>query len=889
MKRNPIRVIQAMLCGCMALASFAVLARTTYVWNPSGNGGWQASSQYVNAGGAVPTAHDVVQIPENVTVEISTDADAAFVNTLDGVELTAASSTFVFNQPSDIQWQCAVFGQGTIIKRTAATVELMANTQTDLYAEQYKGYLAYCSWNGLNIENGILKLPQTNSGGAYSFGPVTMNENTTLFLIPDNATQLAALNGYGTVTNTASTGYGAELQIGYMAYADQTVSHFYGKLMGGIRWYSTGTVYLHGTNSLFAGWTFMHWGRYSERDTKHGHLYLTKFGRTGTTSSIGANYRAAIESRIGGAFHYLGDGEDTNKAFSWTPYDGAEATIMDAGATGGVTFSGAWSHVNTTTSAMGCLRLTGSNAVPCVVTGKVSTPSDVTTYFTKEGSGTWRFVNDVNEQNGAMAINDGVFQFTSIAEAGSHCALGLSTLLHEPYIGPRDDSKVASYAFLLGGNGTFPTFEYMGGKASACTTRPLALTGRGGRLSSSGAGSMLKFAGISAYDAGEKTLALGGDSTGYNMVSNITSGSGSVAVTKEGAGRWVVAGANALSSKLEVKEGTLELWDRYAGESYTWYRLVIKSLSSVGMAYVPEFALYDAAGSNRVAGLKYRVPDQYAGGIASSFVSFTPVATSNLRAGEVLFYSASGSDVYHYYGDQNLDSLFDGAVEGSAGKWRLNIVSNLPNGTAERYIYVVMRLPDDVPPLVRYDIDVGTQQKTVRTFAVEASKDGENWVALTDDVTTSDADKWSSGDEFVAGHPLRPGKGLTLNVPAAPDANGAAMLDNVTSIQVATGATLVAKGVSKTIRNLTVDCSKGVGTLSGFDFVANGTIDLINIPEGATGFAVPAGLIGVSAESLANLNGYSVTVEGDPTTRWRVTVSANSIRASLLGTRLSIR
>ncbi|MBQ3290354.1 MAG: autotransporter-associated beta strand repeat-containing protein [Kiritimatiellae bacterium] len=881
-------IARGIVCGCTAFVAVSLLARTTYVWNPNGSGGWQSSSQYVGAGGAVPTAHDVVQVPENATVTVGTDADAAFVNTLDGVELTAASSTFIFNQPSDIQWQCAIFGQGAIIKRTAATVELMDNTQTDLNEQFDHGYSAYCAWNGLFVENGTLKLPQ-DASATYSFGPVTMSEDATLFLMPSSRTQMESLNGYGTVTNTASTGNGAELQVGYMGFAGQTVSHFYGELMGGIKWYSTGTVYLHGTNSLFAGWTFMHWGRYSEGDAKHGHLYLTKFGRIGARSSIGANFRAAIESRIGGSFHYLGDGEDTTKAFSWTPYSGAATPIMDAGATGGVTFSGAWSHVNTTTEAMGCLRLTGSNTVPCVVTGKVSTPSDVTTYFTKEGSGTWRFANDANEQKGAMAIKEGTFQFTSIAEAGSPCALGLSTLLHEPYIGSRNDSRAVNYAFLLGGNGTFPTFEYMGGTASACSTRPLALTGTGGRLVSSGAGSELRFAGISAFDAGEKTLVLGGDSTGYNMVSNITSGSASVAVAKEGSGRWIVSGANTLSGKLEVRGGTLELWDRYAGESYTWYRLVIKNTRAGGngYSYIPEFALYDANGMNRAASLKPHEPD---GMTVTATVEYQPIAISELAAGESFFYSATGNNVYHYtsYNNEGLDKLFDG----KANAWRMCATpynGGQPNGTSGRYIYVVMRLPDDTPPILRYDINIGTKSDAISMIGVEASKDGSTWIDLTGDVSTPQSSDWLSGDEFVAGHPLRPGAGLALNVPAAPDANGAAMLDNVTSVQVATGATLAVKGVAKTISGLTVDCSTGVGTLTGIDFAANGTLNLVNVPDDVTDFTVPAGLGDVSAESLANLNAYSVTLNGNRSSRWDVEVTADCIRASKRGMSLIVR
>ena len=886
MKRSPIGVVRAILCVCVALASFALLARTTYVWNPNGSGGWQSSSQYVDAGGATPTAHDVVQVPENVTVEVSTDADAAFVNTLDGVELTAASSTFVFNQPSDIQWQCAVFGQGAIIKRTAATVEFLPNTQTDINAKFDNGYSAYCALGGMTIENGTLKLPQSGSGGTYSFGPVTVDENATMVLIPDNRTQLAALNGYGTVTNTASTGNGYELQIGYVAYADQTVSHFYGKLMGGIKWYSTGTVYLHGTNSLFAGWTFMHWGRYSEGDAKHGHLYLTKFGRVGGESSIGANYRAAIESRIGGAFHYLGTGEDTNKSFSWSPYATAVRSIMDAGATGGVTFSGSWSQGG---NIMACLSLAGSNTVPCVVTGKVSTPDAVTTYITKEGSGTWRFANDANEQKGAMAIKDGTFQFTSIAETNVPCALGLSTILHQPYIGSRDDSKAVAYAFLLGGSGTFPTFEYMGGEPSTCSTRPLALTGTGGKLVSSGAGSELCFSDISSFDAGEKTLALGGDSTEYNMVSNITSGSGSVAVTKEDSGRWIVAGANTLSGKLEVNEGTLELWDRYVGESYPYYRLVIKNTRAGGngFSYVPEFALYDANGVNRAASLRVHEPD---GINASSTVEYQPISISDLAPGEVFFHSANGNKVYHYasYNHEGLDNLFDGTTS----KWRMcgtPYNGGQPNGTAGRYMYVVMRLPADTPPILRYDINVGTSSSAASLIGVEASNDGSTWIDLTGDVSTPQSDDWFSGDAFVAGHPLRPGAGLALNVSAAPDANGEAMLDNVTSVQVAAGATLVAKGVRKTISGLTVDCSAGVGTLSGIDFAASGTINLVNVPAGVTDFTVPADFGGVSAESLSNLNAYSMTVDGKRSSRWRVAVAADGIRAALRGICINLR
>ena len=204
-------------------------------------------------------------------------------------------------------------------------------------------------------------------------------------------------------------------------------------------------------------------------------------------------------------------------------------------------------------------------------------------------------------------------------------------------------------------------------------------------------------------------------------------------------------------------------------------------------------------------------------------------------------------------------------------------------------MYVVMRLPADTPPILRYDISVGTLSSAVSMIGVEASKDGSTWIDLTGDVSTPQSDDWLSGDEFVAGHPLRPGAGLAFNVPAAPDANSATMLDNVTSIQVATGATLVARGEAKTIGNLTIDCSKGVGTLTGFDFAANGTVNLVNIPEDATDFTVPADFDGFSSESLANLNACSVTENGAPAGRWIVKIASDCIRVSKRGTCIIIR
>ena len=154
LRKNPdasILRIRFSVVLCLAGLFLAVTAHayTTYVWNPNGSGGWQNAGQYFQANGTTPatvapsTSADVVEIPAGVSVEVSTDSDATYVNGLKGVKLTDSTSTFIFNQPSDIEWGCAVFGEGTIIKRSAATITLRSNQQTDLKAKFGYGYAAY--------------------------------------------------------------------------------------------------------------------------------------------------------------------------------------------------------------------------------------------------------------------------------------------------------------------------------------------------------------------------------------------------------------------------------------------------------------------------------------------------------------------------------------------------------------------------------------------------------------------------------------------------------------------------------------------------------------------------------------------------------------------------
>lgn len=890
--------------GCVLFAAPAGAEVWTHVWNPEGAGGWQSPGQYFLADGATPATsaplagEGVVRIPQGVTVEVATDGDAAYVSALRGVMLDDATSTFIFNQPSDIDWPCALCGAGKVIKRSSATVKLQTNVQTDIMARYYDGYAAYYTTGGIEIEKGMLIFPQDDK--VYSFGPIAMSNDTTLVVSPAAKTQMYALDGYGTVSNTANKATGQYMQVGLGAAKDQRASHFYGRINGnGIKWYSFATVYLYNDESTFAGNGFVVYGHATTAYDGCGNLWFTTFGKKDKPSSIGSSY-AALESRIGGNYHYLGTGETTDKSFLWRAQTSRQH-LMDAGPTGGVTFSGSWSQYNGTPESdcrMDRLLITGDNEKPCIVSGKIDTTTafggtNYTTYITKGGTGTWRFANDENEQKGALAVKDGTLQFTSIAETNVPCALGLSTILHEDYYGLRNDSRAVDYAFLLGSDGKFPTLEYMGGKAVSCSTRPLALTGAGGRLASSGTGSQLSFAGVHSLDAGEKTLMLGGDSVERNVISNIVPGKGSVALAKDGPGRWVLHGSNTISGTLSVKGGTLEIWDRYTPK-FTWYRLVIKKLFTVNPTFTPELALYDANGSNRVAGLKFRLPPSYSSSDTLP-KAYLPGDPADLEPGETLCHSATSTTTLYLYA--GLSSTVEKLFDGTTGSWRLltGVGGDMPDGTAAKYLYVVMRLPSDTPPLTHFDINVGNEkngvkQQTIQKFALEASLDGQKWFAMTDDYTVeTPAYAWLSGDAFVAGHPLRKDAGMEMNTYCFDAPGSEHVLDLVSSIQVSTGAVLSAKGEPKSASGLTIDCVSGIGRIEGVEFPAGVTLNLVNIPSGTTDFTVDAELSALSAESIANLNSGSVAMDGVPTTRWGVQVSASSVRVFRRGFVMSLR
>ncbi len=883
----------------MALVGLSIVCsgRTVYVWDPEGSGGWQSAQQYFAEDGETrattpPTVDDVVKVTTATTVGVSTDADASFVSGLAAVQLVHPDAVFEFRQPSDIQWSCALTDYGKVVKKTTATVELMDIPDKDILKLSQSNITSYYLEKGFVVEKGQLLAPQT-PGKYYEFGPIAVS-NEAAFVVPlTKNVYVQGLFGDGLVTNLQDY---ASASGGTLCLSERVArvkpaapGVFHGKICGNFRLVvESFTQDFYGvSNTVRVGGT--HYSYNMIKTATAGFLSLGE--EINTPSSFGLYYMCRLFA--GGHVVYLGTGEKTAKAFQVDAY--SKPAIFDGGANGLLDIAGGISMTaypdHEAFRGMGRIVFTGTNALGASVMSGKLTPNQkkdmgngVTNYFTcylaKEGTGAWRFKNAENDARGAWAIRDGTLQFDSLAEKGQPCSLGLSDLLYgDIYVGygnMPDDSKKVDYAFLLGSDGNYPTLEYTGGAVASCSTRPLALTGQGGRLSSVGSGVLL-FAGISAFDDGEKVLTLGGDSCGAggqeNVVSNISAGAGSVSVAKDGAGTWTLRGSNVISGTLDVKAGTLQIKDRYTSPNYTYYRMRIRGGGAYGNYCFGKIALYDEAGSNRVAGIQHRFPDDY----DNLPDYYSPVTVGELAPGEFYFGDVSGTGQVK---KKNGNGVF--TVNGNLGWNLIDIaVQNRPSGSDPCF---VMRLPDGTPGITHFDF-APYSYSAVNKIALDASVDGVEWISLTGDISPSsavDGTHWFTGDlygdregtaeGYRAGQPLRPL--ATFDHPAyvlethdvshdVGDEGAATIMDGIVSVKVAANATLRALGAAKTLPGLPIDyAAAAVGTIEGFEFAVDGMVSFVNVPANAREFTLACDLSGISEENLARMQHWNVSING---------------------------
>lgn len=639
--------------------------------------------------------------------------------------------------------------------------------------------------------------------------------------------------------------------------------------------YPNSTLNLRGTESTFTT-ALMSFGTIGLAKVGYDASVPSSMGCNGTLSLIpngGENY---------GKFVYLGPGETTVKTLAFDKWNKANAMTADGGVTGGLVWNGPIT-VSANNGVMNSLIFAGEHTNACEVGGSWTEPAGGTAYVTKNGSGTWIFRhNAARAMKGVVDVKEGTLRFESLAEKGTVCSLGLSTLTCRNILGDAyDEGYRVPYAFVLGGGTKGEATLECIGRASvtnvdAAAERPLVLAGAG-RLKTSGRWPFT-LKGVSSVAASPCTITLDGTNT-LSALSTVTNGTSALSVVKEGSGTWTLRGALDFSGMLAVKAGTLVV--EALDTPYSCFRLSIYYINSnfngstdtcIGGS---EFALYDADGIRRNVGLS--VP-------ASTVASAVTLLPGEASIDEPLSKIASGSISWFTSSTLWLRNLFD--EDGSSTFLTATTYGAPSYANTSSWLTVSMRLITDSPAITSYDVmcKAGTTRR-IWGYAVRGSTDGVTW-DLLDEKGTNDCKQvtgqvwYSDGSSTVTG--ARHGFAIT----SAPAYNAnAAQLAHVSGVSVAAGATLKAKG-TVTLPALTLDGANGNGTLNGFAFADTGVVNLVNFTPNADVQNIPIRFANMAAVTLAKVNSrnWTVSVDGVVAPSKRVSLSADHATISTVGT-----
>lgn len=841
--------------ACIASNMFA----GTYTW-VDGSTNWESEDSYSETG--KPGQGDTVKIPKNATATVDDDS-VAFVGALARVQMVDISSVLIFNVTTNSDVGCEITSgsynthAGTVYKRGAGDLTLSAEGD----------FVYYTDW--VVEEGGALKFKQdgANSGTQTYYGSVTVNENAVLYTKYHGRTRVRALYGSGMVTNVATSG---TEYLDIYGWETTEPNVFSGVIGGGIKVYSRGNYHLTGTNNTYLGECSVY--HYNVANTL-GIMGLKKLGMKGEPSSSGVG-GTIFTREYAGKILYLGEGETTDKDFQFgvSTYRPNE---FDAGATGGITFTGKWKEWESSSTTMSRLVLTGSNTVECVLTNEFNTYGGNTRRITKKGTGTWRLAHHPDRKcAGVFAVQNGTLKFDSIAASNSVCALGLSTILYQDYTGTKSDDKKVDYALMIGGDSSVTgTLEYAGADAGYCSTRPLMVSGAGRFRTSGGA---LAFGGVFADDGGG-TLIFDAANGITNTLSKVTDGTnGVLSIVKEGSGTLMLSGTQDWSGLLNVREGTV-----LVNNHYEYFRLTLKEnayactnrfdalasginkdsgTAGRSILNLSEFAMYDAEGTRLNLNMSCVGATTGQNMTNVSAVALLPGQAAIENGGSFLYYNSSG---------YRLQDLFD-EVRGYNNGMNPYCSAGIPYfDKPSRHCKVVMRLAETTTAeVVYYDLAAsrGVNKdyfgRDVTAYALEGSADGRFWETIAEDNEAT----------LPAGNGGWYGATRTSFT-----VDRHALLTNLMAIAVAPNATLVAKGPVAPIKKLVLDAA-GAGTIDGFEFAEEGELEFNGTLEGA--ITIPITI--QNSTTASNMAKWAV-VSGGRARTWSVVATDSSIMIAKRG------
>ena len=887
--------LERLVAVAAAMFTFAVLA-DTHVWKSTGrvnDWDWNEAGNFDSSLGAAgaPSAGDIVQLPDAADIFVlGTDtASMGIVSGLAQIVTPAAGSRVVFDLGSEVDLSVngAISGvleadrkslastseehkKGAIVKRGDGTLRLSRVRYSD-----DSGYDTYAYYTAIVCEGGVLHMPSLPSTDtthymSYFYGHVAVSNEATLFIascpykdVP--TTSLRRLCGEGVVTNAASRRSGLSVA----NRADDPDSEFSGVIGGAISIAVPGRLMMRSVGNVQANSTQAQSFFTTEpwRGTQGLAVFgVQQIGNVGEASSLGPNGMLGYTQRAG-AFLYLGEGETTDKNFTFdTPME--RPALFDAGAKGGINFTG--NVVHASDADIVTLRLGGDNASVCTLKGAVSNG----VYFVKEGSGTWRFADDPSYSESrrfaqSMILDGGTLQFDSMEERGWRCSLGTAASPSDVYWGTRDDaSHPSEFAYLTGTN-TMSVFEFTGTNGAYATCRPIGM--RGNLTLKNNTSHPWRFSGVVTATAGAKTLVLDASQNVANELAGISDSAASpVSVTKTGSGSWTLNGSNVIHGVVHVAGGTLKVCN--ASGKFRYYKLTIRNSgnSNGNSLNIGEIGLYDESGNQLNKG--YARNDNY------HEIAASQIALARFGA--------------HW------PASFNSLCNGKSDQTNLRVIENGSNMKLDAanvwtHIPVLFRLPDNAADVASYDILFYSSASsspgyTPGNWVLEASPDMIHWTCLhevtTVDATGMGADTWV----FARTQDLR-----STTLPAT-HTGGHALADSSTTIpctvfsnatvSVASGAGLVAEG-EVVIRKLALS-STGNGTISGFSFAEEGVLDVSAFDGQTQELSVTL----TDCSGFANLSGWNVGIDGEVSSRYGCSANAaGTVRVFKKGIVFSIR
>lgn len=165
--------------------------------------------------------------------------------------------------------------------------------------------------------------------------------------------------------------------------------------------------------------------------------------------------------------------------------------------------------------------------------------------FTKNGAGTTTLTNTANTFSGAVALNAGILEVKSLESAGAASSLGTGAT-----------TPAISFA---GGS----TLKYSGIN-TASTSRTLTFTGATAAVTLEASGTAPVNYQSASFASGARTLTLTGTNTSFNTFAAALPSNAS-AISKSGAGKWILTGANANTGNATITDGTLMVSNASAG------------------------------------------------------------------------------------------------------------------------------------------------------------------------------------------------------------------------------------------------------------------------------------------------------------------------------------